>query len=78
VAFEAALADLKRSLSDGNRAAVLNSTQPVGGTKNSKKIALRKIDNLAQLWRVESPRLVLSSVSLTPELAREIGLDQNV
>ena len=78
VAFEAVLADLKRSLSDGNRAAVLNSTQPVGSAKNSKKIALRKIDNLAQLWRVESPRLVLSSVSLTPELAREIGLDQNV
>jgi hypothetical protein len=55
VVFEAALADLKRSLSDGNRAAVLNSTRPVGSAKNSKKIALRKIDNLAQLWRVDPP-----------------------
>ena len=37
-AFEAALGEMKRNLSDGNRAAVLNSDRPVGSAKNSKKI----------------------------------------
>ena len=70
VVFEAALADLKRSFSDGNRAAVLSSTRPVGSAKNSKKIALKKIDNLQtniQQWRAKIRQLNRETEERNPE-----------
>ena len=73
--FEFEVAIQRRYLSDKQKEEVLGRKEADGALKQGKKIKLLKIENLSKLWNVEAPRLVLSSVALTPELAAAIGLD---